>query len=410
MTIRAMLLRVTDNATLSVAQTLTALRDGVEQGGLCWVPILGQPPAPGRHETHPYLLVMADKRIRLVLEIHELRRGRVIGRDVIDHADEADVSPTFANVGAEAWLKVSLAPDLIALDTRVEEHPPLGQGINYLDFDQTRRTWQRVSTPSRLSRGPGAQARAPALATGSAFALPPRLRVERHARVLGIDLTGSSAKASAACILTVSDTGIVTYSAPMRPLLSDDDIVRLVTSEPWDCVALDGPRAEPRGWVGFVPRSDTAPSGVRSRSCERTVHTGVASIFFFSPRARAGVREWLSRSTLLFSRLSGLGDRLIEVFPHATFVALVNGIARRLPNPLRPKDTPGGLQDREVILAALLGQFSRATLEQGNAEKHDVVDAAAAAATALCHLVGHTVALGDPDDGGQIVVPSLKSA
>jgi len=52
-----------------------------------------------------------------------------------------------------------------------------------------------------------------------------------------------------------------------------------------------------------------------------------------------------------------------------------------------------------------VGRISLANLSQGNAERHDILDAAAAAATAICHVLGRTAALGDSADGGQIIVP-----
>jgi len=403
--IRGMLLRLTDNATLSVAQTLSTLRAGLEQGGLCWIPILGQPPASGRHEAYPLLLVAADKVIRLVLEIHELRRGRAAGRDLDATADEADIAPAFADVSADAWLKVGIAQELTALEARFEEDPPLGQGINYVEFDELRHVWRRASSSSIAVPKTAPVPPTRASATTSGFPLPRQLRIDRPLRVLGIDLTANATKASAACVLTADGREPVRWSAPARPLLTDDDIVRLATTEPWDCIALDGPRAEPSGWLGFLARDEPYRAGPRSRSCERAVHARIGSIFFFGPRARAGVREWLSRSTSLFKRLAPLGDRLIEVFPHATFVSLVNGTASRRPNPIRPKDTAGGLIDREAILTALVGRISLANLSQGNAERHDILDAAAAAATAICHVLGRTAALGDSADGGQIIVP-----
>ncbi|RYZ60083.1 MAG: DUF429 domain-containing protein, partial [Proteobacteria bacterium] len=221
----------------------------------------------------------------------------------------------------------------------------------------------------------------------------------------GIDLTASAKKASAVCIISASSEGIRT-TIPATAIVSDADILALVRSEPWDCVALDGPRSEPKGFTGFVERDGTVPKGaVRSRKCEREVNARIGPIFFYSPRARSGVREWLARSVGLFAALDDLGDRLIEVFPHATFVAAVNGVERRSPNPLRPKDTAGGLSDRQDVLRALLGSIDVGALKQGNAATHDVLDAAAAATTALMHLLGATAELGDAADGGLIVVP-----
>jgi predicted nuclease with RNAse H fold len=238
------------------------------------------------------------------------------------------------------------------------------------------------------------------------FTLPPRLSISRKVRVLGIDLTAGLEKVSAACILDGGPDGTVA-DAPRSLLRSDDDIVGLAMSEEWDCVAIDGPRGFPAEWHGFVDNASSPVRGATSRQAEREVHDRIGNIFWFTPRTFNGVREWLVRSIKLFELLKPLEERLIEVYPHATFMALVNGVTRRKPNPLRTKVRPGGRADRKAILASLLGELSLNSLAQGNARDHDIVDATAAAATALCHLAGRSLALGEVQDGGQIIVPNL---
>lgn len=402
----AILLKLSDNEKLSIDDTVAVLKGAVADAGVCWIPFLGETtPAAGRHEEFPYLVVAARGRVVATVSVLQFRKSEITGRDLVGPDDRVGLDPRFYDVQARAWLQVTAAPEFADVDASLEPDALL-RGIKYLRLlDQPGHPRRWIVVSAERQRAPSVSA--PPVSAPSGLRLPPALHLDGSVQVLGIDLTASSAKASAACTITVND-GELSIAAPQSSIETDDEIEALVMSKEWDCVALDGPRRAPNGWIGFVGRGEAAPSGPRSRAAERAVHAKIGSIFFFSPRARDGVKQWLERSTRLFARLEmRMADRLIEVFPHASLVALVNGTDERQPNPLRPKDTNGGCADREAVLASLLGSFSADGLEQGNAAVHDVVDAAAAAATALCHVFGKTVSLGSASDGGVIVVPSM---
>lgn len=399
----AILLRLAKNPKLSINQTLNAMRESVEEGGVRWLPLLGQAPAAGRHEAFPYLLVAAHGKVECLFHILSLNSEKLTGHELAKFRAEKGTHPAFDGIeAARAWVEVGTAPELTMLGASLDSKG-LGQGVNYVRLDQERRVWQRisVSTQTQSRKGPAKSAAGQQVARIG----PRRLKLpEKTTRVLGIDLTASKGKASAACIIQATDSA-VTVAGPSQPLYTDEDIIRCVNSEPWDCIAIDGPRREPNGWQGFVDKTTADVHGPRSRAAERAVHQKISSIFFFSPRAREGVRQWLQRSIALFQAVEALGEKVIEVYPHASFVALVSGTKQRQANLLRPKDTYGGMTDREWLLNSLLGSFTLDGLDQGNAKSHDLMDAAGAAATALCHVLGHSTNLGEPNDGGVIVVP-----
>ena len=59
----AILLKLSDNEELSIADTVAALKDGLADAGICWIPFLGEAtPAAGRHSEFPYLVVAAGGR------------------------------------------------------------------------------------------------------------------------------------------------------------------------------------------------------------------------------------------------------------------------------------------------------------------------------------------------------------
>jgi hypothetical protein len=76
---RAILMRPTDGTGRTREATIGALKEGVRDGGLCWVPSFGNGPAAGRHEHFPLLVAAGKGHVDLVLEIMNFANARSEG-------------------------------------------------------------------------------------------------------------------------------------------------------------------------------------------------------------------------------------------------------------------------------------------------------------------------------------------
>src|SRR5690606_4855496 len=108
-----------------------------------------------------------------------------------------------------------------------------------------------------------------------------------------------------------------------------------------------------------------------------------------------------ARALKLFGEANGQhAIDVIETHPHGAF-RFLNQVAGG--DPLAPKTTQGGRQQRIEILQAFVDGVSADLLLN-----HDAVDAACAAWVAALHVVGQTYAFGTPEGRGIIWMPDSR--
>jgi predicted nuclease with RNAse H fold len=166
-------------------------------------------------------------------------------------------------------------------------------------------------------------------------------------------------------------------------LAGPDDLAGLLTEVRPDAVAIDGP---PR-W---------APTGQRSRACERALlRVGIHS--FFTPDEARGAGnpfyEWMTVGFKCFEIAERNACTPLEVFPHACAVTLLGACA--------PAKSPkrawrvAALEHRGIPVEELRGI--------------DEIDAALAAVAGLAWLNGTACVVGHPAEG-EIVLPVSELA
>jgi len=150
-----------------------------------------------------------------------------------------------------------------------------------------------------------------------------------------------------------------------------------------DVVAIDSP---PR-W---------APTGQRSRACERALLRLGIHCFFTPDEARGGGHafyQWMTVGFECFRVARALGWEPLEVFPHACAVTLLGACP------------PAGTRKREWRTAAL----ARAGVDVGPLRTIDDLDAALAAFAGLAWRRGTASLVGHPAEG-EIVLPVANLA
>jgi predicted nuclease with RNAse H fold len=134
-----------------------------------------------------------------------------------------------------------------------------------------------------------------------------------------------------------------------------------------------------------------APTGQRSRACERALlRRGIHC--FFTPDAARGdghaFYQWMTVGFECFAVARAHGHEALEVFPHACAVTLLGACA------------PAGTKKREWRAQAL----ERAGIDPGPLRSIDDLDAALAAYAGLVWRRGNASVVGHPAEG-EIVLP-----
>lgn len=205
-------------------------------------------------------------------------------------------------------------------------------------------------------------------------------RAAAGSAVVGIDLTGSEAKASGFAVLRGCDVAT-------SLIASDDELVAAVLAVSPDLVSIDSPLSLPRGRK--TPWDDDPGRDIHGimRVCERTLKRRGINVY---PCLLPSMQKLTARGMRLADRLRSLGIPVIESYPGAA--QDIMGIPRK-----------GAGKE---WLATGLAEFGlRGPFAQGLVS-HDELDAATSALVGTFFLEGRYEALDGPEENA-LIVPSL---
>ncbi len=194
---------------------------------------------------------------------------------------------------------------------------------------------------------------------------------------LGIDLTGTEARASAWAALDGA-----ARLAGMGAARRNDEIIALAQRLRPESIAIDAPLFLPSGMSSLENPVAGLPTG---RACERALKKQGIGCFYTTPRSI--IKGMVYRGIRLRRELDERGFVVLEVFPYATKVRL---FGPRLPKKTHPAGRAWLQEALSRLLPSLAGQ---------PALSHDQLDALVCAYTALLHGRGQAEGLGDPDEG-----------
>ncbi len=195
-------------------------------------------------------------------------------------------------------------------------------------------------------------------------------RQSRYKRVVGIDLAGSERRPTGICVLEGR-------KAKVWVVHTDGEILQAV-GENTQVVAIDAPLSLPRGRCCL--RDDCQCAGqAHFRGCDLELRR--MKIKFF-PITLGPMRQLTLRGLALKGKLEGKGFRVFETYP---------GAAQDIWGIPRHKD-PRGLKEG-LKRFKLEGNWSRPGASK------DELDALTCALVARESLRGHTITIGDPEEG-----------
>lgn len=203
----------------------------------------------------------------------------------------------------------------------------------------------------------------------------------RNAVVVGIDLTGSEARASGFCVLEGNH-------ATTRLLGSDDEMVRHIQAARPALVSIDSPLCLPRGRLHVGDDDPGRNTYGIMRVCERTLKRRGINVY---PALLPSMQRLTARGIALADRLRTMGIPVIESYPGAA--QDIMGIPRK----------GAGLQWLQQGLADF--GISGAFVER--LPSHDELDAITSALVGTFHLAGRVEALGGEDEP-PLIVPTLN--
>lgn len=299
-----------------------------------------------------------------------------------------------AGDGAEAVLlwhrylrgDVDALRDLIAYN-RADVHGMMGIFDHIVDWYDAGRDLLAPRIPFLLQRR-GAEGVA-----GGARPLPSARRLGRRApkfaeifdlaaraTVVGIDLTGSEAKASGFAVLR----GCV---AETSRIASDDELVAAVVAADPSLVSIDSPLSLPRGRTRVSDDDPGRETYGILRVSERTLKRRGINVY---PCLLPSMQKLTARGIILAQRLRALGIPVIESYPGAA--QDIMGIPRK------------GAGEKWLTLGlsefGIEGSFSR------DAVSHDELDAITSALVGTFFLEGRYEALDGPEENA-LIVPDL---
>ena len=199
---------------------------------------------------------------------------------------------------------------------------------------------------------------------------------------LGIDLTSVEAKPSA-CVGLDRELNLI-YSGFSR---QDSDILRVVSRNGLELVAIDAPLSLPEGLCCLEESCSCQPRAeVKGRSCERElVRRGIPCYF---TTKESIIKAMVYRGIRLRAELEAMGYEVIEVYPYASKGCL---FGKNIPR----KTTPAGLAFLRQHISRLLPSIT-AYVDEFN---HDLCDAAIAAYTAFLYGQGKAEPVGEIGEG-----------
>lgn len=225
--------------------------------------------------------------------------------------------------------------------------------------------------------------------------------------VVGIDLAaGRGVTAVAALRLSVGDPLPAFDPGAQRAVQTDKEIVEAAAMAQPEVVAIDAPLSLP-GAVAAALRGEVAPlqgsmdNSPYTRAAERDplwAHLGVRPL----PVSFLGGLTFRVIALLPKLRASLPDAAIIEVFPTASLRVL--GIRPAAPASGAPRSAKASAAARMAVQQGLRALIAGIPAPDAHLLGADLLDALAAALTALAYVRGASVAVGDPVEG-QIVLP-----
>lgn len=204
----------------------------------------------------------------------------------------------------------------------------------------------------------------------------------KNATVVGIDLTGSEARASGWCTLRGNE-------AVTRLVATDEDIVAGVLSERPVVVSIDSPLSMPFGRTRVEDDDPAREEFGIMRRCERELKRRGINVY---PSLLPSMQGLTRRGMLLADRFRAQGIPVIESYPGAA--QDIMGIPRK----------GAGVEFLKQGLAdfGIQGKFMKENVS------HDELDAITSAVVGSFFLSGRYEALRGPSEGA-LIIPDLQS-
>ncbi len=210
------------------------------------------------------------------------------------------------------------------------------------------------------------------------------------ARYLGLDLTASTARATAYAVL--EDGCLAEHDLAN----DDDDIAGVVSRTKPEMVGIDAPLGLPRG-LGCLEEPCACGhcqlGPAKLRACELELRRRLGVGCFFTTK-RSIIKGMVYRGMALRVRLERVGCTVLEVYPYATRVVLWGK------PPYRKQTVAGRTWTSQRLRGIVRGLPSQHL-------GHDQADAVLAAYTCYLYAQGQAELLGGPDEG-QICVPARQ--
>jgi uncharacterized protein YprB with RNaseH-like and TPR domain/predicted nuclease with RNAse H fold/dephospho-CoA kinase len=203
-----------------------------------------------------------------------------------------------------------------------------------------------------------------------------------HAKIIGIDLTGSEKRASGFCLLEGSN-------AETCLVHSDQEMIDRVLSARPDLVSIDSPLSLPFGRTSVRDDDPGRTEFGIMRLSERELKRRGINVY---PCLLPSMQGLTQRGMLLADRLRAAGIPVIESYPGAA--QDIMGIPRKGAS--------------ETYLKQGLSEFGIHGAFEDNEVSHDELDAITSAVVGSFFLSGRFEALRGPSEGA-LIIPDLKS-
>ncbi len=186
--------------------------------------------------------------------------------------------------------------------------------------------------------------------------------------ITGVDLAAIQKNITGICILS--------REASLHGVRTDEELIREITAAGPEIIAIDAPLTLPRGRCCFAKECDCRNQGGNLRRADRELISSGYRVF---PPGFSWMKDLTMRGVKV-RKLLEKKFRVIEVHPRTSLLAL-------------------GWDEADVY--RYLKQKGYRNLKPRNEHEYDAI---VCAVTALLHLEGKTVVVGDAVEG-QIVIP-----
>jgi predicted nuclease with RNAse H fold/dephospho-CoA kinase len=203
-----------------------------------------------------------------------------------------------------------------------------------------------------------------------------------HARIIGIDLTGSEKRGSGWCSLVAAQAETLT-------VFDDQDMLARILADKPDLVSIDSPLSLPFGRTVVTDDDPGRQQFGIMRECERELKRRGVNVY---PALLPSMQALTRRGMSLATRIRAAGIPVIESYP---------GAAQDI---MRIPRKGAGIEylKRGLLEFGILGPFATETAT------HDELDAITAALVGSFFLAGRYEALRGPTEGA-LIVPDLSA-